>query len=193
MIRRSLLRRVTPALLAILMPFAAAFAADETPEPALEGLYSDWSLYRLEENGNSTCYLASNLERSSDNVPRRRPAYVLITNRPAEGRKEIVSVAPGYSYAEGDEVLMTVGHKQFHMVAARGSAWAADNEDPQIVAAIRSGSTLVVTGRVKDGPTTTDVFSLKGFGPALAALDRACPVAPPAPATARRKHARKNS
>jgi invasion protein IalB len=192
MIRRFILRRLTPAVLALWVPFAWA-VADETPAPALEGLYKDWSLYRLEENGNSTCYLASNLERSSDNVPRRRPAFVLITNRPAEGRKGIVSISPGYTYAEGDEVLMTVGRKQFHLVAARGSAWAEDSEDPQIVAAIRGGSTLIVTGRMKDGPTTTDVFSLNGFGPALTALDRACPVAGPAPATARRKHARKNS
>jgi invasion protein IalB len=175
------------------MTFAGAVAANETPEPALEGLYSDWSLYRLEENGNTTCYLASNLERSSDNVPRRRPAFVLITNRPAEGRKEIVSVEPGYGYADGDPVLMTVGHRQFHLVAMRGAAWAEEGKDAQIVAAIRSGSTLIVTGRMKDGPTTTDVFSLKGFGPALTALDRACPVAAAEPATPRRKHARKTS
>jgi len=154
-----------------------ADSVDSRGEPSLEGAYNDWSLYGLQENGNLTCYLSSGLERSSDTVARRRPAVVLITNRPSEGRKGVVSVNPGYTYEDGSSILMTIGRKQFHLVAHDGSAWAEDSEDPLIIAAIRGGSTLVVTGRMKGGPTTTDTFSLRGFGPALAALDRACPVA----------------
>src|SRR5713101_4494552 len=81
----------------------AASAADAEPiesrgEPSLEGAYNDWSLYVRQENANLTCYLSSGLERSSDNVARRRPAVVSITNRPAEGRRGVVSVDPGYIY-----------------------------------------------------------------------------------------------
>jgi hypothetical protein len=102
---------------------------------------------------------------------------VLITNRPAEARRGMVSVVPGYVYEDGGTVLMTIGRKQFHLTPSGTTAWADDADDPQIIAAIRSGSTLVVTGRVKGGQATTDTFSLRGFIPALAALDRACPVA----------------
>ena len=150
---------------------------DSRGEPSLEGAYNDWSLYGLQENGNLTCYLSSGLERSSDNVARRRPAVVLITNRPAEGRKGVVSVDPGYIYEDGSSVLMTIGRRQFRLYARGGQAWAEDADDQQIIAAIRLGSTLVVTGRMKDGLATTDTFSLRGFGTALAALDRTCPVA----------------
>ena len=156
---------------------ADADAVDSRQEPSLEGAYNDWSLYGMQENGNLTCYLSSGLERSSDDVPRRRPAVVLITNRPSEGKRGVVSVNPGYIYEDGGTILMTIGRKQFHLFASGGSAWAEDADDPQIIAAIRGGSTLVVTGRMKGGPTTTDTFSLRGFGPALVALDRACPVA----------------
>jgi invasion protein IalB len=160
----------------------AVVAAEAEPvasrqEPSLEGLYSDWSLYAMQENGNLTCYLSSGLERSSDNVARRRPAVVLITNRPAEGRRGVVSVNPGYIYEDNSQVLMSIGRRQFHLFSAGGSAWAGDADDLQIISAIRGGSTLVVTGHAKNGPTTTDTFSLRGFGPALAALDHACPVA----------------
>jgi invasion protein IalB len=151
--------------------------ADSRQEPSLEGAYNDWSLYAMQENGNLTCYLSSGLEHSSDAVARRRPAVVLITNRPSEGRKGVVSVNPGYLYEDGSTVLMTIGRKQFHLTASGGSAWADDADDLQIIAAIRGGSTLVVTGRAKNGPATTDTFSLRGFGPALVALDHACPVA----------------
>jgi invasion protein IalB len=195
---RGLLPRAARAL-AISLALAAgrAAAADSPPdaagEPSLEGLYGDWSLYGLPENGNPVCYLASNLERASDSVPRRGPSFILITNRPGEGKRGIVSVIPGYTYVPGDGVLLTVGRKQFHLVTDRGAAWARDEEDGLIVAAIRAGSTLVVTGRAKEGPTTTDVFSLKGFGPALAALDRACPVVGSRPATPRKIKRRKKT
>ncbi len=165
-------------------------AADaESSEPSLEGLYYDWSLYEMQEGGNRFCYLSSGLERSSEADPRRRPAYVLIANRPAEGKKGIVSVDPGYLYDDGSDVLMSVGRKQFHLFTHGGAAWAQDGDDLQIIAAIRSGAALVVTGRMKNGPTITDTFSLKGFGPALVALDRTCPVAgavQPAPARKRK-------
>ena len=170
------------AALAIAATVPAASAADTDSvdsrgEPSLEGAYNDWSLYGLQEGGSLTCYLSSGLERSSDTVARRRPAVVLITNRPAEGRKGVVSVDPGYIYEDGSSVLMSIGRRQFHLFARGGQAWAEDADDQQIIAAIRGGSTLVVTGRMKSGPTTTDTFSLRGFGTALVALDRACPVA----------------
>jgi len=179
----SMPRILTPLLLAafaMAIPVGAPHAqeaADERAQPSLEGAFNDWSLYELQENGNPVCYLSSGLERSSDNVPRRRPAVVLITNRPAEGRKGVVSVDPGYIYEDGSQVLMSLGRRQFHLYTKGGQAWAEDGDDPQIIQAIRGGSTLVVTGRMKNGTATTDTFSLRGFGTALAALDRACPVA----------------
>lgn len=170
-----------------MLPPSAASAEETTDargEPSLEGAYNDWSLYALQENGNLTCYLSSGLERSSDNVARKRQAVVLITNRPSEGRKGVVSVDPGYIYEDGSQVLMSIGRKQFHLYTKGGQAWAEDADDPLIIQAIRTGSTLVVTGRMKGGPATTDTFSLRGFGTALAALDRACPVAGQKSATA---------
>jgi invasion protein IalB len=196
--------RLSSSLIAVLIGFSAtnfaispaayaaeAESADSRQEPSLEGLYADWSLYGMQENGNLTCYLSSGIERSSDTVARRRPAVVLITNRPAEGKRGVVSVNPGYVYEDGSTVLMSIGRKQFHMFTAGGSAWAQDGDDEQIIAAIRGGSTLVVTGRMKGGPATTDTFSLKGFGPALAALDRACPVAGATPAAVPHRKRRK--
>jgi invasion protein IalB len=201
MIRLSLMntlfiRAMLFAALAIVAAVPSASAADadsvdSRSEPSLEGAYNDWSLYGLQEGGNLICYLSSGLERSSDTVARRRPAVVLITNRPAEGRKGVVSVDPGYIYEDGGSVLMSIGRRQFHLFARGGQAWAEDADDQQIIAAIRGGSTLVVTGRMKSGPTTTDTFSLRGFGTALVALDRACPVAGAPPATAGHKTRKK--
>lgn len=199
MIGGHFLRSGLAAVCLALLPFAGPAPAAEpdasdqdSRAPSLEGLYFDWSLYEIRENGNRVCYLSSGLERSSDTVPRRRPAYVLITNRPAEGKRGVISVNAGFPYDDGSSVLMSIGRKQFRLFVNNGTAWADDTDEAQIVSSIRHGSTLVVTGRMKNGPTTTDTFSLKGFGPALAALDDACPV-PGAPreAAPAHKHKRK--
>lgn len=176
---------------AVAQDAVAKDAVDSRGEPSLEGAFNDWSLYGLQENGNLICYLSSGLERSSDNVARKRAAVVLITNRPSEGRRGVVSVDPGYIYEDGSSVLMSIGRRQFHLYTKGGQAWAEDADDPLIIQAIRGGSTLVVTGRMKGGPATTDTFSLRGFGTALAALDRACPVAGQKPAAAPRKTRKK--
>src|ERR1700761_5314768 len=111
--------------LAAVIPVGALSAqetADERGQPSLEGAYNDWSLYGMQDNGNPVCYLSSGLERSSDNVPRKRPAVVLITNRPAEKRKGVVSVDPGYIYEDGSQVLMSIGRRQFRLYTKGGQA-----------------------------------------------------------------------
>jgi hypothetical protein len=192
MIRYTNFWRILTGVLALICaaPNPARAQASGDP-PSLEGLYFDWSLYSMQENGSRVCYLSSGLEHASDPVARRRQAFVLIINRPTEGRRGVISVDPGYTYEDGGTVLMTIGHKQFHLIGKNGSAWAQDNEDPQILAAIRGGSTLVVTGRMRNGPATTDTFSLKGLPKALAALDQTCPVAGAAPATVPHKKRKK--
>ena len=162
-------------------------------EPSPQGTYNDWSLYSFAENGNPVCYLASRLQQSTESRPRRAGAYVLITNRPAEGRKGVVSVIPGYTYQPASAVLLTIGRKQFHLFTDGGTAWAKDDDDPLVVQAIHGGSTLVVTGHAKDGTASTDTFSLKGAAPALAALDQACPMPgePTPPVHHRRRKRRK--
>ena len=155
---------------------AASIPASNGAEPAVQGTYGDWSLYTFQDNGRPACYLASRMLKSSESVPGRTAAYVLITNRPTEGKKGIVSVVAGYPYEKGGQVLLTVGRKQFHLFTDRDTAWAEDTFDTQIVAAIHGGSKLVVTGRAKGGVATTDTYSLKGAATALTALDMACPL-----------------
>jgi invasion protein IalB len=166
--------------------------ASEATEPVLQGAYGDWSLYDFQENGGPVCYLASRILKSSEPVPGRRPSYVLITNRPAEGKKGVVSIVAGFSYQEGSPVTVAIGRKQFHLFTDRDTAWAEDGNDSQIVAAIRGGSTLNVNGHAKDGPVISDNFSLKGVGQALAALDQACPMpGKPAAKAVAKKHKKK--
>lgn len=169
------------------VPAAPSLAAEAGP--AVQGTYEDWSLYSFQERGNPVCYLASRIEKSSESVPRRNPAYILITHRPAERRWGVVSIVPGYSYETGSAVTLAIGNRQFHLFTDGDAAWAPDPSDPQVVSALRTGGRATVTGHAKGGATTVDSYRLRGAVPALAALDKACP--PPArPAAVRKKKAK---
>jgi hypothetical protein len=84
-------------------------------------------------------------------------------------------------------VTVAIGRRQFHLFTDNDTAWAEDAIDPQIVQAIHGGSALNVSGRMKDGPTIIDNFSLKGAAEALNALDQACPMPGKPPAKAAHK------
>jgi hypothetical protein len=171
----------------------AALPAHAVPELSPQATYEAWSLYSFTENGNPVCYLASRVMDSTATVPHRAASYVLITNRPAEGRKGVISVVAGYSYQEASPVVLAIGRKQFHLFPESDTAWAENTADPQIVAAIHIGTKMTVTGQPNGGPETVDTYSLKGAAPALAALDQACPVAgqPSPPVTHKKKKTRK--
>src|SRR5690348_10775946 len=81
-------------------PASAPQAAAPT-EPVAQGAYGDWSLYDFQENGGPVCYLASRTLKSNASVPGRKGSYMLITNRPAEGKSGIVSIVAGYTYQQG--------------------------------------------------------------------------------------------
>ena len=173
-------------------PFArSAPPAAGVAEPSPQGTYGDWSLYSFDENGRTVCYLASRMLSSSETVTGRTAAYVLITHRPSEGKKGIISVIAGYPYERAASVALKIGRKQFTLFTDRDTAWADDSADPQIVLAIRGGKSLTVTGRAKGGLTTTDSYGLKGAAQALTALDQACPMpGKPKPAPRRTKKAK---
>ena len=151
-------------------------AAAPKPTPEVQGAYGDWSLYEFEEGGYPVCYLASRIMKSSESVPGRSPSFVLITNRPSEEKRHVVSVVGGYIYQGGSSVTVAIGRHQFHLFTDNDTAWAEDAVDPLIVQAIHGGASLDVSGKMKDGPTIADNFSLKGAAEALAALDKACPM-----------------
>jgi len=164
-----------PAAATAAAPTSVAPTPPSAPTPEVQGAYGDWSLYEFEEGGYPVCYLASRVLKSSEFVSGRAPSFVLITNRPGEGKWHVVSVVGGYTYQDGSSVTVAVGRHQFHLFTDNDTAWAEDAIDPLIVQAIHSGSSLTVNGKVKDGPILTDNFSLKGAAEALNALDKACP------------------
>jgi hypothetical protein len=87
-----------------------------------------------------------------------------------------VSVQPGYSFKPGSTVEIRIGGKRWDFFTQGEHAWAnTDDEDRQVIAAMKDGSDMTVRGTSTLDTFSLDTYSLLGFTAALEALRDACP------------------
>ena len=101
---------------------------------------------------------------------RRGDILLFVTYRP--GKSGEISFMGGYPFADGSTVEMSVNNGQkFTLFTDGEGAWAGSpDEDAKIIAALKGGADVTVTGHSGRGTQTSDKFSLMGF---TAAMDEA--------------------
>lgn len=150
---------------------SAAMAA----EPKLISTHGKWSAYMFVENGNKVCYIASEPVKDEGAYARRGQIYALITNRPAEGSKNVFSYIAGYPYKPATDATVKINDTVFTLFTQDDTAWAPDAAtDEKITEALRKGSSLIVKGTSARGTPTVDTFSLDGSGSAHDAMTKEC-------------------
>ncbi|MBD3785428.1 MAG: invasion associated locus B family protein [Sphingomonadales bacterium] len=135
---------------------------------------TDWSVF-VEESpkecwGVSAPKTTVNTKDGKPVQVRRGDILLFVTYR--SGKPGEVSFMGGYPFADGSTVEMTVNNGQKFTLFTNGEgAWArSPEEDAKIIAALKSGADVTLTGRSGRGTQTSDKFSLMGF---TAAMDEA--------------------
>lgn len=165
------IRGALVAVLALGFSAAPVVAQDSTNRVAAA---TDWSVF-VEEAPEKTCWIVSQ-PKETVNTRDGQPAQVtrgkiLLYVSFFTGSKGEVSFAGGYPFAPNSTVELDVGGTKFELFTQNETAWAGSAEDDaKIAAALRAGSSAIVTGRSARGTITKDTFSLLGF---TAALDEA--------------------
>ena len=153
-----------------------ALAAEK---PNLLGTFKDWHVYSAGKGKNKTCYaLGVPKEMNPSNVARDE-VFFLISSWPANKTVNQPSIVPGYQYGANAKAQVQVGSDKFAFFTknegGQGGAWMeAVSDEKKLVAAMRRGSSMVVTGTSARGTLTTDDYSLAGFAAALEKLGTAC-------------------
>ena len=158
----------TLAALAILTPAAAQAA------PELIGLFDDWEAYTATEGGAKICYMGSEPKKMEGKYSARGRVVMLVTHRPKDKEKGVVSVTTGYTYKEGSDATVTIGDKTYKLFTSGGHAFAEEGRDAALVDAMIRGADMVVKGTSSRGTLTTDTYSLTGFTAAWKAIGKAC-------------------
>jgi hypothetical protein len=173
---------VRAALILAMLLAAPAVAAD----PTELGTFKSWTALTATSANGKVCYALSKPTGSLPKKLTRDAAYVIISVWPGRNVKDELQIVPGYVYKDGEPVFAQVGNLKIEFFTRNegkaGSAWVKNVEDEAtLVKAMRSGSTLTVTGVAKTGAgkkaktvTTTDTYSLSGIGSALERARREC-------------------
>ncbi len=166
--------KIAPRLLAFAL--AAAVAAAPMLAAAAErvGTFEKWEVVTFEEGGATGCYVMSRPEKEEGNYTERDPVAVFVTHRPTQGSVGVVSISAGYPYDETRPVLIEIGGTKFNLFARGDTAWANDEDDPKLVAAMKNGNDMIVFGTSARGTDTRDTYSLIGFTKAYDAATSAC-------------------
>ncbi len=135
----------------------------------------DWHAFQFTEGGNKVCYMASRPTSQEGQYTRRGDAFVLVTHRPSENSRNVVSVIAGYTYQPNSEVTMTIGSENFTLFTEQDTAWARDAAtDQRLIQAMQRGASMTVRGTSSRGTRTTDTYSLLGFSATHQEINRAC-------------------
>jgi flagellum-specific peptidoglycan hydrolase FlgJ len=146
------------------------------PKPVQVGNFGDWGAFLAQSGKDKTCYaLASPKDRLPAGL-QRDPAYVFISNRPAENVRNEVSIIMGFPMKDGAEARAEVGNTGFELVAKGPNAWVKNPaEETQFIDAMKKSAKLVVKASSIKGNSTTDSYSLAGFSQALDRVLKECP------------------
>lgn len=138
---------------------------------------TDWSVF-VEESPKECWGVSAPKEtvNTKDGKPasvRRGDILLFVTYRP--GGQGEVSFTGGYPFAGGSTVGLDIGGTKFDLFSDGEWAWSGSkDDDAKIIAAMKSGSTAVLTARSAKGTQTADTFSLSGISAALDEAAKRC-------------------
>lgn len=167
-----------PKILAgILLGFLTGLAPALAATPKLLGSSREWDAFTAGDGKEKSCYLRSAPSKSLPAEAKRGEIYLFVTHRPAGKVVNEVSFIAGYAYKPDSKVTAAAGDRKFTLFTEGDGAWLENpGDDAKLVAAMKQGSNLVITGTSARGTNTTDTISLAGFTAALKSIDKACGV-----------------
>jgi len=156
---------------------AGFWAPGDSLAESLLGKHGDWEAFTESENGKLACYMGSVPTKSRGKYKARGRTFLLITHRPAEKSKNVISFQAGYAFRKAAGVEVKIGKTSFKLFTDGRWAFAPDSAaDNALVKAMIRGAAMVIKGISSRGTTTTDTYSLKGFTAAYKAIGKACKI-----------------
>lgn len=167
------------AALALGLVFCAATMPARAEQPTLLGVSRDWTAYQAYTGDGKVCYALSRPTVSTPKRAARDPIFVLISTWPSRNVRDELQIIPGYTYRDGEPVIAQVGNQRTEFFTRNdgraGSAWVKEpSDESSMVAAMRGGNRMTVSGESSRGTRTVDTYSLEGISTALDRVHQAC-------------------
>ena len=174
----SLIARTLGGATLALMAATGAFAQESTNQVAV---MTDWSVFTEPQTGTPkecwavTAPKASEASRGGKPVSAQRSEILLFVTFRAGGSRGEVSYTGGYPFAADSTVKLDIDGTVHDLFVDGEFAWASGpDQDAQIIAALKKGSTATVVGVSGRGTQTKDTLSLRGVTAAIDDAGKRC-------------------
>ena len=161
--------------LALAVALLGALPVQAQPKPTLVGAFKDWFAYTSGAGVNKVCYALSQPKMTDPVGANRDPTFFLVSTWPTRKTGGEPSIVPGYPYKDGSKAQVQIGSDKFDFFTKNdgntGGAWTQNPADERrLLAAMKHGASMSITGISSRGTLTRDTYSLAGIS---AALDKA--------------------
>ena len=150
-------------------PAARVAANANAPKPI--GKWDDWQAATHVEAGQTVCYAFTRVKSAVPAVTGRGDVILTVTQRQAQ--RDAVAISAGFTYAAAAAILVQAEKAALDFYTAGRSAFARDGKTA--VTAFAAAAQVLVRSPNPKGGNVVDTFSLKGFGKAYDAINKACP------------------
>jgi len=135
------------------------------------GQHRDWGTYSYQSDNGKVCYVMSVPKQKEPASLDHGDIFFFVSQKPGQNVAYEPQFIAGYDLREGSKVTITVGDRSFSMFTQGKSAWMENAaEEPQLIAAMRSGADMRVAAQSGRGNNTNYTFSLLGLSAALQSI-----------------------
>jgi hypothetical protein len=188
------MRLVTAIFLCLFLCTTSVWAQQNSAQKSL-GSFGTWQAFSYKENDSPVCYMvkAAKFPTPKNAKLKRGATYLMITHRPGENNKDVVSYAAGYNFRPSTDVDIVIGKDSFNLFTNKDTAWSRDPKtDHALATAIRNNLSMKISAVPAQANMNklTDSLDITGSAAAYQAIGKACGYeadTPSKPAPAKKK------
>ncbi len=160
-------KTIATAVTALFALTAAAWAQSPTRIQQFDA----WGAYSYDSAGGKVCYVLSVPISSAPTNVDHGDIFFLISQRPGQNVSYEPNALMGYPLQVLSKITVNIDGRNFTMFSRGNSGWVENAaQEPQLVAAMKAGSTMSVKAVSRRGTNTSYSYSLKGVTAALSKI-----------------------
>lgn len=148
----------------------SSFALAQAPTRIKQ--HNAWGAYSHNGANGKICYVLSIPTQKEPADRDHGDVFFMVAKHPGQQANLEPQFTVGYPFADSSKVILDIDGKKFSMFTKGSNAWMENPADePNVVAAMRAGSKMSVSGQSRRGTQTSYAYSLSGVTASLKELD----------------------
>ncbi|MCF6322240.1 MAG: invasion associated locus B family protein [Rhizobiaceae bacterium] len=144
----------------------ASSASAQTPNRIKQ--FKAWGAYSHQSAAGKICYILSIPVKKEPGDRDHGDVFFMLSQHPGQNGALEPQFTVGYPFQESSKVTLNIDGKTFTMFTRGSNAWMENRaEESQVIAAMRAGKDMVVSGFSRRGTNTKYTYSLAGVTASL--------------------------